>query len=585
MALRKVLNVNSSALGREWIQRHFDERDALAIGQRNNLDSIVAQLISARGIKCEDADTFLSPTLKDLLPNPSDFKDMDVCVDRIINAIQGKEKITIYGDYDVDGATSTSLFLRFFRMVCVEVGFYIPDRKIEGYGPNIEAFRKLKAEGVDLIITVDCGTVSYAQIQYAKEIGLDVIVVDHHAGEPELPNCVGVINPNRFDEDSPYTYLAAVGVSFLVCIAINRQLRSLDFFTTKAEPNLISLLDVVALGTVCDVVPLVGLNRAFVAQGLKILQSRQNTGIRMLVDSCGIDKKINTYHLGYVIGPRINAGGRVGTSTLGTQLLSSDNLEVVAPIVEQLNAFNEERKIIQDEVLQAALAQVDEAEPIIIVHGDGWHQGVIGIVAGRLKETFNRPTFVISFLGEEGKASGRSIPGFDMGQVIHHACQKSVLVQGGGHPMAGGFSVMKHKLEDLKLLMKELFYKKLNDAHLKPQLELDGVLTLQSASLNLIESIEQVGPFGSGNPAPKFAFKDVQISYSKIVGEKHVKCSLLNPHSQESVDAMAFNAMDTDLGPFLLKNTKTAINLAGSIKINSWGGKERVSITIDDASL
>lgn len=585
MALIKVLNVDSSALGREWVQRHFDERDVLAISQRNNLDAIVAQLISARGIKCEDADMFLSPTLKNLLPNPSDLKDMDICVNRIVKAIQDKEKITIYGDYDVDGATSTSLFLRFFRMIDVDVGFYIPDRQIEGYGPNIEAFNKLKKEGSSLIITVDCGTVSCSQIQHAKEIGLDVIVVDHHASEPELPDCVGIINPNRFDEDSPYTYLAAVGVSFLVCIAINRALRSLGLFQNKEEPNLVSLLDIVALGTVCDVVPLVGLNRAFVAQGLKVLQGRQNMGIRMLADSYGIDEKVNTYHLGYVIGPRINAGGRVGTATLGTQLLSSEDVDIVAPIVEKLNALNEDRKLIQDEVLQAAFSQVNESEPVIVVYGDGWHQGVIGIVAGRLKEAYNRPTFVISFLGEEGKASGRSIPGFDMGQVIQHACQKSVLIQGGGHPMAGGFSVMRHKLEDLKLLMKELFYKKLSDSHLKPKLELDGILTLQSASQDLIESIERVGPFGSGNPTPRFAFKDVQISYTKIVGEKHVKCSLLNPLSQGHIDAMAFNAMDTDLGPFLINHTKSTINLAGSIKINSWGGREKITITIDDASL
>lgn len=585
MAFKKVLNIDRSALGKEWIQRPFDERSALAISQRNALDSIIAQLISARGIKCEDAEKFLSPTLKDFLPNPSDLKDMDVCVNRIIKAIKNKEKITIYGDYDVDGATSTSLFLRFFRMIGIEVGFYIPDRQIEGYGPNIEAFNTLKKQGVDLIITVDCGTVSFPQILHAKEIGLDVIVVDHHASEPELPNCVGVVNPNRFDENSPYTYLAAVGVSFLVCVAINRELRSFGFFKNSQEPNLISLLDIVALGTVCDVVPLVELNRALVTQGLKVLQSRKNTGIRMLADSCCIDEKINTYHLGYVIGPRINAGGRVGTSTLGTQLLSSDDEEIVSAIAEKLNAFNEDRKLIQEDVLQAALAQVDETAPVIVVHGDGWHQGVIGIVAGRLKEAYNRPTFVISFLGEEGKASGRSIPGFDMGQVIHHACQKQVVIQGGGHPMAGGFSMMKQKLEDLKCLMKDLFYKKLDDSHLKSQLELDGVLTLQSASQDLIMAIEKVGPFGSGNPAPKFAFKDVKVSFSKIVGEKHVKCSLFNSLSQEYVDAMAFNAMDTDLGAFLLKSAKSRINLAGSIKINSWGGKEKIFITIDDASL
>ncbi|MDG1859213.1 MAG: single-stranded-DNA-specific exonuclease RecJ, partial [Emcibacteraceae bacterium] len=453
-----ILAVENSITGRSWISRPAEPRFIAAIAQNHDLPEIVARVIVGRGVSVDDAEVFLNPTLKETLPDPSIFKDMDKACARIADAIIAKEKVAVFGDYDVDGATSSAIFKRYFKSIGQEVTAYIPDRMTEGYGPNAKALLELKAAGHDLVITVDCGIVSFEPLTAAMNAGLDVIVVDHHQAEARLPDAVAVVNPNRLDEEPGYGQLAAIGVSFITIVGINRELRKRGWYKDEGidEPNIIEWLDLVALGTICDVVPLVGVNRALVAQGLKVMAKRQNAGLKALSDVAGVTEAPGTYHAGFLLGPRVNAGGRVGRSESGTILLSTDDDEEAAKISSELNTYNAERQAIEARVLEDAMDQVSAkigpggvVPSVIIAANVGWHPGVIGIVAGRLKEHFGRPTIIIAIDDNgDAKGSGRSIYGVDLGAAITAARQSDILIAGGGHAMAAGLSMRQEMIDD-----------------------------------------------------------------------------------------------------------------------------------------
>lgn len=576
MSEKKYRN-DLSVLGQVWQPRK------LAYTPRES--NLLSHLLAQRSILEQDKADFLSPTLRHFLPNPITLNDMAAGVDAAIKAIHEGKKILVFGDYDVDGATSSALMLRFFRQLGVEIEFYIPDRDKEGYGPNSEALRQIHEQGTDLVITVDCGAVAYEPLAYAKKIGLDVIVIDHHAGGDVNPECVAHINPNRKDENSDLTYLAAVGVSFLFCVEVVKSLKNTTYFRDKGEPNLISLLDIVALGTVCDVVPLVGLNRAFVSQGLKVMSQTQNTGLKSLFQILELDALgVNAYHLGFVIGPRINAGGRIGSSRLGTLLLSSDSKSEVEKAATELNLLNEERRQIQDVTFADADSKVDKESQAIVVSSEEWHHGVIGIVAGKLKEKYHKPTFVIALDPDkkDGKASARSISGFDIGASIHAAKKAGVILQGGGHPMAGGFSLTVHQIPDFIGFMNQYISGHLDMSDRQAKRIFDEVLSLNSVTNDLVDTIEQLSPFGAANPTPKFVFQDVRLSKVVVLKEKHIKCFFKDDVSSKSAEGIIFNAFESDIGAFLLKHQGKHIDVFAGVKRDVWMGRAKLTLHIED---
>ncbi|MEX2248435.1 MAG: single-stranded-DNA-specific exonuclease RecJ, partial [Parvibaculum sp.] len=454
---RHFLGVDRSVSGRAWVSRLADDRLALAIAQREGLPEIVARVLAGRGVAPEDCAAYLAPSLKSLMPDPRALVDMEKAAARVARAIMDGEKVAVFGDYDVDGATSSALLHRFFRAVGSELRVYIPDRIREGYGPNAPALLRLKQEGIGLVVTVDCGTMAHKALGLAADAGLPSIVIDHHQAEPALPPAYALVNPNRLDDESGLGQLAAVGVAFLFVVAINRALRDAGFYAGRAEPDLMQWLDLVALGTVCDVVPLTGLNRAFVAQGLRVMARRRNVGLAALADVARMNGAPSTYHLGFLLGPRVNAGGRVGRADLGARLLVTEDEEEARALAEELNVMNAERQAIEAQVLEEALAQVEARlsasrvntpPPLILAQARGWHPGVIGIVASRLKDKYDRPTFVLAFDAKgEGKGSGRSIAGVDLGRAVTAALEAGLLVNGGGHAMAAGITLGENKLE------------------------------------------------------------------------------------------------------------------------------------------
>lgn len=573
-----------SLTGKRWQEKACDTRLAFALSQRLDEPEIVGRLLASRNITLEEAPHFLNPSLKNLLVDPSHLLDLTNALQRIVQAIKEKEKICIFGDYDVDGATSTALLYRYFKQIGIQVDFYIPDRLQEGYGPNIPALEKLHQSGAHLIITVDCGTTSHEPLQMAKSIGLDVIVIDHHIGEPKLPSAIAIVNPNRLDQESPCQTLAAVGVSFLLLVALNRTLRQQGYFTSCPEPNLLQFLDLVALGTVCDVMPLQKLNRAFVTQGLKVMAQRQNLGLKTLMDTAGLQEAPSAYHLGFMLGPRINAGGRVGKSTHGVTLLTTDDPALAQQISQELEIFNRERQAIEAEVLQEAQSQADieiNQSSILIVENTHWHPGVIGIVAGRLKDSYHRPTLVISFDEKGiGKGSGRSITGIDLGSLIQAARQSNLIISGGGHAMAAGFTIEKSKLALFKTFLNERI-QALN-LDLVPSLTIDGYLSLSSATPEFLQKLERLAPYGQGNPTPRFVFSNIRILHAEIVGRNHIKCQVGTLEGNR-LQAIAFKSYETPLGPALLNHSGRLFHILGTLKLDSWSGKERVQLSIEDA--
>ncbi len=590
-----MANQKLSILGKNWQEKIIDERKLLTLQQKYDLNEALARLICIKNIEFDEVEDFLNPSIKTSLPNPFDLLDMDLAVKHIIAAVKNNKKITIFADYDVDGATSSAILKRFFASIGVNADIYVPDRILEGYGPNAKALLDLKKKGTDLVITVDCGTVAFEPLEKAHEAGLDIIVIDHHIGVVEKPKALAVINPNRIDEKFPHKNICGAAVSFLVAVAVNKTLREDGFYENKKEPNLMGLLDLVALGTVCDVMPLTGLNRAFVAQGLKVLKQRKNAGIRALFDVANLDEEPTAYHLGFVLGPRINAGGRVGKSDLGANLLSSDDEIFAAKVAEKLNQFNTERKDIEVEVLNQAISQLEDTilqysidDNVLFAVGDGWHPGVIGIVASRLKDKYGKPVAVIALDKKKGKASCRSIKGVDFGGAILNARMEGLLIEGGGHAMAGGFSVDEKKIPDLHKFFNELLAGDVAESVAGQVFEYDIVLDLQSVNLELIKSLQKLEPYGTGNHKPKFLIRDLRKMNAKLIGadQSHISCqfsSLSKVGFDGFLSAVAFRSVDTGLAEILLDpNFKKPINVIGDLSINSWMGRENVQLIIED---
>ena len=577
------LGVEKSSTGRIWLARPYDERVTLALAQRHELPDIIARALNARGVALEDAPNFLDPKLRDLLPDPSRFKDMDKAAARFADAVIHQEPIAVFGDYDVDGATSAALLLRFGKALGIDLRLYVPDRKREGYGPNADAMRTLAAEGIKLVICVDCGTTAHEPLAAARDAGLEVIVLDHHASEPVLPPAVAVVNPNRLDENGDYGYLAACGVTYLFVIAANRALRVKNFYNaSRSEPDLLQWLDLVALGTICDVVKLTGLNRGLVTQGLRIAAQRRNIGFTVLAQLAGA-KKFDAYAMGFLLGPRVNAGGRIARSDLGAKLLSTEDASLAATLAQTLHQLNTERREIEAGVLREAEAlTLNSDAPMAFVASENWHAGVIGIVASRLKDKFRHPALVIAIDGEIGKGSGRSIGNIDLGAHVIAARQAGLLINGGGHKMAAGLTVARDKIDALRAFLIERIGKQMQDEPLVPTLTLDGMIAGPSLTPAFVRQIEKLGPFGTGNAEPRFALADCKIVRADIVGEKHV--SVVFMQSGARLRGIAFRAMESDLGQALLSRTER-MHLAGHLRIDEWQGEERVQLHISDAAL
>ncbi|MFY9288747.1 MAG: single-stranded-DNA-specific exonuclease RecJ, partial [Alphaproteobacteria bacterium] len=555
------------------------------LSQRHTLPDILARSLSARGVDLEGAGQFLEPRLRDLLPDPSLFKDMDKAAARLVEALKQNEKIAIFGDYDVDGATSSALLIRFLKAIGAEARLYVPDRMQEGYGPNIAAMKLLAEEGVKLVLCVDCGTTAHEPLKVAQNLGLDVVVLDHHASEPMLPAAHALVNPNRLDEDhNQYGYLAAVGVTYLFVVAANRALRNAGWYgSTKTEPDLLAWLDLVALGTVCDVVKLIGLNRAFVSQGLRIMSQKKNIGLQALAHAASLKGKMDTYASGFIFGPRVNAGGRVGQSDLGARLLSTDDHSVALQLAEKLNALNNERREIEARVLKEAEAIIPtENLPMAFVASENWHPGVIGIVAARLKDKFQHPALVIALEEDVGKGSGRSIGNIDLGASIIAARQAGLLINGGGHKMAAGFTVARDKLDALRDFLAERIGKQIAAEPLKPTVTVDGLLASTSLQPEFIHKLSALGPFGTGNSEPRFALADCRIIRADIVGEKHV--SVIVMQGGVRLRGIAFRAMESELGQALLSTNQNTCHMVGHLRLDEWQGEERVQLHITDAA-
>ena len=579
------LGVERSLGGKSWQLRATDERVALQMAQQLGLPEIIARVLAGRGVDAAAAPQFLEPRLRDQLPDPSHLKDMAKAASRIAEAVIAGETIAIFGDYDVDGATSSALLHRFLTQAGGRARVYIPDRIKEGYGPNAPALLRLRAEGAGVIVTVDCGTTAHAPLAEAAQAGIDVVVIDHHAAEPKLPDAFAIVNPNRIDETSPHRQLAAVGVAFLLAVAINRALRDAGGYAHRDEPDLLALLDLVALGTVCDVVPLTGLNRVLVRQGLRVIAQRGKAGLVALADVARLNERCGTYHLGFLLGPRVNAGGRVGAADLGARLLLTDDIHEARALAARLDELNRERQAIEAGVLEAAHAQVaqDGDSPLAFAAGEGWHPGVIGIVAGRMREAYERPACVVALDREIGKGSGRSANGFDLGAAIISARQAGLLVNGGGHTQAAGFTVSRENIPALKGFLAERIAEHSATVRQAPRISLDGALGLSSASDELISLLEQVGPFGVGNPEPRFAFADVRVARADIVGAKHVRCFLADQRGGR-LGAIAFRAVGTSLGDALLNSGGASLHLVGTLRADEWRGQRRVQLCIEDAA-
>ncbi|GMN12501.1 single-stranded-DNA-specific exonuclease RecJ [Altererythrobacter sp. MTPC7] len=588
-AISAVCGVERSLAGRRWRWRGGN-MDMMGGGAPGTLqDDITTQLLLARGVDRSDIERHRQPTLRGFLPDPSQFRDMDTAVERVAQAIISGETVTIYGDYDVDGATSAALLIRLMRMLDAEAQYYIPDRLLEGYGPSGEALVKLGESGSSLIVTVDCGAMAFDALQQARDAGIDVIVVDHHKCAAELPKAVALVNPNRLDENdlaASHGHLAAVGVAFLLAIAVVRTLRERGYFESRKEPDLRALLDLVALGTVADVAALHGLNRAFVAQGLKVMAKRDNIGMSALIDASRLKRAPQCSDLGFALGPRINAGGRVGESTLGVRLLTTENPDEARQIAEQLSALNEDRRAIEAEVQEAAEQQVASQynRAVQVVFGTGWHPGVIGIVAGRIKEKTGKPSLVIALDGETGKGSGRSIPGVDLGAAIIAAREQGLLEAGGGHAMAAGMTVSASRLEEFSDWLDARLARDVSRANAEREMMLDLSLAPRGLTPELVETLDGAGPYGVGWPGPRVAVGPVHLVKADVVGADHLRL-IAGSGDGGSLKAIAFRSAETEWGQALLHGAKgRRLWLAGRAKIDDWGPTPRAELHLEDAA-
>ncbi len=582
-----VLNITESLNGQPWRWRegHVDAR-----GPHFAPDDLITQLLMARGVPRDDLARHRDPTIRGFMPDPSIFRDMDTAARRLADAVIAQEQITIYGDYDVDGATSAALLVRLLAMLGLRAGYYIPDRLMEGYGPSGEALVRIGAGGSKLIITVDCGAMAYDALSQAKAAGLEVIVVDHHKCAATLPDTFALVNPNRLDENdeaASHGHLAAVGVAFLLGAALLRELRGRGFFAEQAEPKIMPLLDLVALGTVADVAKLQGLNRAFVAQGLKIMAQGQNTGMNALIEASRLTRAPTCSDLGFALGPRINAGGRVGKSDLGVRLLTTDDREEARAIAGELNRLNEERRAIESTVQEEAerMLPAQHNRPISLLAGKGWHPGVIGIVAGRVKEKTGRPSIVIALDADGiGKGSGRSIAGVDLGAAIISAREAGLLIAGGGHAMAAGLTVAEDKIEALSAWLDERLAVAVDRASGEKALLIDALLSPGGLTPEFVNAMEAAGPYGMGWPGPRIVTGPLRVVKCDIVGKDHVRAIVAGDDGR-SFKAMAFRQGETALGQMLLHGgAGRKYWLAGRPKIDDWGAAAKAELHIEDAA-
>lgn len=595
-SLPAFLGVNQSVRGFTWRER-LDPAAKLvadAISQRYGLPELLGRVLAARGVGLDEVEVVLEPTLKALMPDPATLKGMTEAAARLAEAIVARAPVAIFGDYDVDGACSSALMKRFLAHHATPARIYIPDRIFEGYGPNPAAIETLVKEGARLIVTVDCGTTSFAPLEVARNLSTDVIVIDHHQADETLPAAVAVVNPNRQDCLSGLGHLCAAGVVFMVLVATQRHLRQQGYYakTSLPEPTLLELLDLVALATVADVVPLTGLNRAYVTQGLKVMRQRRNTGLKALFDVAGLDSAPTPYHLGFILGPRINAGGRIGDAALGARLLATDDEAEAAKIAALLDKLNRERKAIETQMLDEAMAIADQRVetdpdlPLLMVGSQTWHKGVVGLVASRLTERFRRPSCVISWedaASGQGTGSLRSIAGIDIGGAVRAAVAEGILIKGGGHAMAAGLTVAQERFEDLQCFMLERLRERSRLVRDAASLDIDGALMPSAANDALIDLIERAGPYGQGNPQPRFAFPAHRVKFAKVVGEAHVRCAL-EAADGARVDAIAFRAASQPLGDLLMNAGGMPLHVAGYLRKDTWGGRNRIEVQIDDAA-
>ncbi|MGH6825750.1 single-stranded-DNA-specific exonuclease RecJ [Methyloceanibacter sp.] len=584
------LGVERSVRGLRWIERLDPSRaaTAMAIAQAHGLPELIGRLLAARGADAATLSHFLDPSLRHLLPDPASLQDMDLAAMRFARAIAAREPIAIFGDYDVDGAASVALIQRFLRAHGQEAATYIPDRLSEGYGPTPASLAGLAEEGARLIITVDCGTAARPAIEAANRCGAEIIVVDHHQADEELPPAFAVLNPNRQDDLSGQGHLAAAGVVFLFLVATARVLRRDGYYRAGAEPDLLGLLDLVALATVCDVVPLKGVNRALVAKGLQILRLRHNAGLRALADSARIESAPTCYTLGFILGPRINAGGRVGASGLGAKLLACDDESEARAIAGKLEALNAERKAIEERMLGEAFVAaerlLDAGRPFIWLGAEGWHKGLLGLVAGRIAERFNLPTFVSAWEPDgQGTGSARSIATVDLGRVIRDAVHDGLLASGGGHAMAAGFKLDRRREDDMLALLDERLALSVAAATASRPLPIDGALSAAGANTEFMELLERAGPYGAGHPEPRFAFPAHRLSRVRIINDQHVRCTLSAANGAR-LEAVAFRVGDTPLAKLLLKAEGIKLHVAGHLRRDTWNGRDGVELIIEDAA-
>ena len=593
-----IFKNKKSVKGYFWNIKEYDEKLALAIFQKKNVSEIASRLLAIKNIPITDIDDYLNPKIKNLLKNPYHLLDMNKAVESIYNAIINKKHICIFGDYDVDGATATALMVKYFRGLNIDVSVYVPDRIEDGYGLNEQSIEKLHKDGVELIITVDCGISSYDAVEYANSIGIDVVITDHHLGPLEIPKAKAVINPNRLDESSEYKYLAGVGVAFMLCIALNTYLREKNYFKEHnlKEQNLLYFLDLVALGTVCDVMPLININRAFVKQGLEIFKQRTNIGLNALSDLMELKEVNDTYHLGYVLGPRINASGRVGDVSISNKLLSCEDKYEAKHLAEQLNQFNIERQEIEKDILEKAIEKIESnklyEESAIFIYGEGWHEGVIGIIASRIKDKYNRPVFVLSMDDKVGKASCRSVDkSIDIGSVIIKAKEKGLLLSGGGHAMAGGFTFEVNKLNSIKNFIKENIKDSLDLYLEKNDRYADLIMDCNLINDKLVSELESMGPFGTDNTKPIIILKNIVVLNTKKFGrnKEHLRCVVSDSSGfstkNNKLIVNIFKIGESDLILNALQSIGTKCDLIGTLSINKWMNLNNIQFIVDDVIL
>ncbi|MCL6707981.1 single-stranded-DNA-specific exonuclease RecJ [Pseudomonas sp. R2.Fl] len=588
---RAFLGVERSVTGRRWISRadQAAQNRALAMTQVHGIPELVARVLAGRGVGVDEAPGFLDPTLRSLMPDPSKLTDCEAAAERLAEAVTKGERIAIFGDYDVDGAASSALMFRFLRHFGVTAEIYIPDRIFEGYGPNPAAIGQLIERGAQLIVTVDCGSTSHESLAVAAERGVPVLVIDHHQVGHELPACLALVNPNREDDLSGQGHLCAAGVVYLVLVATLRRLRQ-QAHQMAASMDLLSLLDLVALATVCDVVPLKGLNRAYVVKGLIAARHQQNAGLAALLKVAGIGGPVTPYHFGFLVGPRINAGGRIGDAALGSRLLTVDDAAGAEEIAQRLDELNRERQAMETVMLAEAeaeaLAEYGNAEgaAVIVTARENWHPGIVGLLAARLKERFQRPAFAIAFdPSGKGTGSGRSINGFDLGRMVRAAVDEGLLVKGGGHAMAAGLTVERSRLGALRAFFDEAAGRQVSELVVGQTLKIDGALGASGATIELVDRLETAGPYGSGHPQPVFALPAHRVRDARPVGTTHVKV-VLEGQDGSRLDCIAFRVAETELGALLLASRGNLLHVAGSLSADQWQGSKRVQLRITDAA-